>query len=107
MFSQLITTMPLLGVGLGWAGALQIPTFILSLFAGTPGDPNTPSSFPTPTTSGTPAIISPANLEVLMQKFQKLSYHDQHVVTAQCTTAILDQMKVGRSFLFGWGLFWV
>ena len=28
-----------------------------------------------------------------MQKFQKLSYHDQHSVTTQCTTAVLDQMK--------------
>ncbi|XP_070173165.1 mediator of RNA polymerase II transcription subunit 12-like protein isoform X2 [Littorina saxatilis] len=44
--------------------------------------------------STTPSnTISPANLEVLMQKFQKLSYHDQHSVTAQCTTAILDQMR--------------
>ncbi|KAL8595943.1 hypothetical protein ACOMHN_018255 [Nucella lapillus] len=53
----------------------------------------TPSSSSANTMSSIPAAISGANLESLMAKFQKLSYHDQHSVTSQCTTAILEQMK--------------
>ncbi|XP_076454432.1 mediator of RNA polymerase II transcription subunit 12-like protein [Babylonia areolata] len=54
------------------------------------------SSMPSSSSGGnvaTPAAISGPNLEALMQKFQKLSYHDQHSVTKHCTVAILDQMK--------------
>ena len=32
------------------------------------------------------------NLEVTFSKFQKLSYYDQHAVTAHCTTAVLEQI---------------
>ena len=32
------------------------------------------------------------NLEVTFGKFQKLSYYDQHAVTASCTTAVLEQI---------------
>ena len=33
------------------------------------------------------------NLEVLLSKFQKLSFYDQHVVTAQCAMAVLEQIN--------------
>ncbi|XP_059156878.1 mediator of RNA polymerase II transcription subunit 12-like protein isoform X2 [Physella acuta] len=45
----------------------------------------------TPATSGT-TVTSP-NFDNLQQKFSKLSYFDQHQVTAQCTSAVLDQIK--------------
>ena len=32
------------------------------------------------------------NLEVTFSKFQKLSYYDQHAVTAHCTSAVLEQI---------------
>lgn len=32
------------------------------------------------------------NLEVMFSKFQKLSYYDQHEVTAHCTRAVLEQI---------------
>ncbi|CAL1546445.1 unnamed protein product [Lymnaea stagnalis] len=45
----------------------------------------------TPSTSGT-TVTSP-NFDSMQQKFSKLSYFDQHQVTAQCTSAVLDQIK--------------
>ncbi|CAG5131136.1 unnamed protein product, partial [Candidula unifasciata] len=45
----------------------------------------------TPSMSNT-AIATP-NFDSLQQKFSKLSYFDQHQVTAQCTSAVLDQIK--------------
>ena len=53
----------------------------------------TDAATPTSSTQATPVAISAPNLEVLMQKFQKLSFHDQHSVTTHCTLAILDQMR--------------
>lgn len=38
------------------------------------------------------AVIAP-NFDAMQQKFSKLSYFDQHQVTAQCTQAVLDQIK--------------
>ncbi|KAK0041422.1 mediator of RNA polymerase II transcription subunit 12-like protein isoform X3 [Biomphalaria pfeifferi] len=45
----------------------------------------------TPSTLNT-TVTSP-NFDNLQQKFSKLSYFDQHQVTAQCTSAVLDQIK--------------
>ena len=39
------------------------------------------------------SAVTTANCEALMNKFQALSYHDQHSVTAQCVTALLNQMR--------------
>jgi len=43
-----------------------------------------------------------SNLELLFSKFQRLLYHDQHIVTSQCTAAVLEQMA---SFTSGASLY--
>ncbi|GFR92708.1 mediator of RNA polymerase II transcription subunit 12-like protein, partial [Elysia marginata] len=44
--------------------------------------------------ASSPNAASPGpNFDAMQQKFSKLSYFDQHQVTAQCTQAVLDQIK--------------
>lgn len=45
------------------------------------------------TPSSAPSTPTAPNFDSMMQKFEKLSYFDQHQVTAQCTSAVLDQIK--------------
>lgn len=33
------------------------------------------------------------NMDMILHKFQKLSYHDQHTVTWQCATSVIDQIS--------------
>lgn len=49
-----------------------------------------PLTNPTPTST----VVATPNLEAMVQKFQKLSYYDQHVVTAQCTAAVREQLRI-------------
>lgn len=51
------------------------------------------ASTPIATVSTTTSSTSP-NLDIILQKFQKLSYYDQHYVTNQCTAAVTEQMRV-------------
>ncbi|GFO22710.1 mediator of RNA polymerase ii transcription subunit 12-like, partial [Plakobranchus ocellatus] len=70
----------------------------------------TPSSTPSHTATASAAMLSSSvlnntqasslnsvaaspNFDAMQQKFSKLSYFDQHQVTAQCTQAVLDQIK--------------
>ncbi|XP_012937095.1 mediator of RNA polymerase II transcription subunit 12-like protein [Aplysia californica] len=50
------------------------------------------TSTATPSTSN-PSTMTTPNFDSMQQKFAKLSYFDQHQVTAQCTAAVLDQIK--------------